>query len=54
MIRLGTRQHFEFMVVLKDDTINGNVVTTERTISKQSLYAIYSVSIVWIVRQEIE
>ena len=48
------RQYFDFIVTIKDDTINDNVVTTGRTISKQSLCATYGASIAWIVRQEIE
>ena len=52
--RLETRQHFEFMVIIKDNTVNDNVVTTGRTISKQSPFAIHNASVVWIVRQEIK
>ena len=33
--RLGTRQHIEFMVIMDNNTINDNVVTTGRLISKQ-------------------
>ena len=33
-IRLGTRQHFELMVIIRDSTVNDNVVTTGRTISR--------------------
>ena len=51
---LGTRPHFEFMVIIKDSTVNNNVVTTGRTISKQSPCAFYSASIALIVRLEIE
>ena len=36
-IRLGTRQHFEFIVILKDDTINDNLVTTGRTPNRVSV-----------------
>ena len=54
IIRFGTRQYFDFIVIIKDDTINDNVVTTGCTLSKQSLCATYSASIAWIVRQEIE
>ena len=53
MGRLGTRLHFEFMVIIKDSTVN-DVVTTGCTISKQSPCAIYSASIARIVRLEIE
>ena len=42
------------MVITKVDTINDNVVTTGRTISKQSPCAIYSAPVACIVRQEIE
>ena len=42
--RFGTRQYFDFIVIIKDGTINDNVVTTGRTLSKQSLSAIYSAS----------
>ena len=52
--RFGTRLHFELIVITKVDTINDNVVSTGRTISKQSPCAIYSGSVAWIVRQEIE
>ena len=52
--RFGTRLHFELIVITKVDTINDNVVSTGRTLSKQSPCAIYSVSAAWIVRQEIE
>ena len=52
--RLGTRKHFEFMVIIKDNTINEIVVTTGRSISKQRPWAIYSVFVACIVRQEIE
>ena len=52
--RLGPSQHFDFMVIIGDSTVNDNVVTTGRTISKQSPCATYSASIAWIVRQEIE
>ena len=36
LVRFGTRLHFELKVITKVDTINDNVVTTGRTISKQS------------------
>ena len=52
--RLGTRQHFEFMVIMKDNAINDNVVTTGCSISKQRPWAIYSAFAACIVRQEIE
>ena len=52
--RFGTRQYFELIVKTKVDTINDNVVTTGCTISLQSPCAIYSVSVAWIVRQEID
>ena len=48
------RLHFELMVITKVDTINDNVVTTGRTISKQRPCTIYSVPVACIVRQEIE
>ena len=54
LTRFGTRLHFELIVITKVDTINDNVVSTGRTISKQSPCAIYSASAAWIVRQEIE
>ena len=54
IIRFGTRLHFELMVITKADTINDNLVTTGRTISKQSACAIYSAPVECIVRQEIE
>ena len=54
LTRLGTRHHFEVIVIIKDDAIYDNVVTTGHTISKQSLSAIYSASLAWIVRWEIE
>ena len=40
--------HFELMVITKVDTINDDVVTTRRIISKQSPCAIYSAPIAWI------
>ena len=52
IIRFGTRLHFELMVITIADTIN--LVTTGRTISKQSPCAIYSAPVECIVRQEIE
>ena len=47
--RFGTRQHFDFLVMIKDNTINDNVVP-----SGCRVCAIYSVPAAWIVRQEIE
>ena len=41
-IKLGTRLHFDFIVIIKVNTVNDNVVTTRRTISKQRPWAIYS------------
>ena len=45
VVRLGTRLHFELMVIIKVDTINDNVVTTGRTISNQRAWVIYSVPV---------
>ena len=47
LTRFGTRLHFELIVITKVDTINDNVVSTGRTISKQSPCAIYSASAAW-------
>ena len=55
LTRLGPRPHFAFIFIMKDSTVNDNVVTTGPSISKQRPCAfIYSVSIAWIVRLEIE
>ena len=46
LTRLGTRLHFELMVIIKVDTINDKVVTTGHIISKQRPWAIYSAPMV--------
>ena len=46
----GTRQHFDFLVIIEYDTLNDNMVITGCKISKQSLCANYSATVAWIVR----
>ena len=43
--RLGTRLHFEFMVISKVDTVNDNVVSSGCTIPKQRPWIIHSASV---------
>ena len=38
IIRLGTRQYFEFIFIVKDNSVNDNIVNTGRTFFKPPGY----------------